>query len=55
MKEFDTEYACIICSIATGKPVEFFLALPARDGVALKNKVGSFFYGDTLMSEQEKS
>ena len=55
IKEFDTDYACIIASIATGKPVEFFLALPARDGVALKNKVGSFFYGDTSISEQEKN
>lgn len=55
IKEFDTDYACIICSIATGKPVEFFLALPARDGVALKNKVGSFFYSDILMSEQGKN
>ena len=55
IKEFDAGYACIICSIATGKPVEFFLALPARDGMALKNKVGSFFYSDTLMSEQEKN
>ena len=55
IKEFDTDYACIICSIATGKPDEFFLALHARDGVALKNKVGSFFYGDTSTSEREKS
>ena len=55
IKEFDVSYACIICSIATGKPVEFFRALPAKVGVELKNKVGSFFYGDTSISEQEKN
>lgn len=55
IKEFDTDYACIISSIVTGKPIEFFLALPARDGVALKNTVGRFFYSDISTSEQEEN
>lgn len=50
-KEFDINYACIVCSIATGRPVEFFLALPARDGIKIKNKVSAFFYSGTSQSE----
>ena len=55
LKEFDMKYACIVSSIATNKPVEFFLNLPARDGINLKNKVSAFFYSGISMSGVEKN
>ena len=45
IKELNVEYACIIAAMATGKPVEFFKGLPARDGNKIKAKVGAYFFG----------
>lgn len=42
MNELTTGYACILSSKATGKPVEFFEGLPAREGLKVKNIVMSF-------------
>lgn len=46
LKELNVEYACIVASIATGKPVEFFRGLPARDGNKVKTKVSAYFFGE---------
>lgn len=45
MKELNIEFACIVASIATGKPLEFFNNLPAREGNKIKTAVGSYFFG----------
>ncbi|MEK5069816.1 phage tail assembly protein [Sporosarcina sp. FSL K6-1508] len=42
MNELTTGYACILSSKATGKPIEFFEGLPAREGLKVKNIVMSF-------------
>lgn len=46
MPELSLEYACIISARATGKPVEFFKALPPREAVKIKNRVTNFLYGE---------
>jgi len=43
--ETSIAYACIIASIATGKPVEFFENLPADEGVKVKMEVMGFLFG----------
>ena len=42
MPEMTLEYACIVASIATKKPIEFFKLLPAKEAIKLKNKVMVF-------------
>jgi hypothetical protein len=37
-------YACILASKATGKPVEFFENLPAKEGIKVKAEVVSFLF-----------
>ena len=44
MNEMSMGYACIIAARATGKPIEFFSRLPAKDGLEVKNTVVGFFY-----------
>lgn len=44
--EMSLEYACIISSKATGKPVEFFQSLPPKEALKIKNRVTSFLYGE---------
>lgn len=46
MPELSLEYACIISARATGKPVEFFKALPPKEAVKIKNRVTNFLYGE---------
>lgn len=46
MPELSLEYACILSARATGKPVEFFKALPPREAVKIKNRVTNFLYGE---------
>jgi hypothetical protein len=43
-RETTLTYACIIASKATGKPIEFFENLPARESIKIKNMVVGFFY-----------
>lgn len=43
--EMTLEYACHVAAKATSLPVEFFRALPAREGLRIKNRVVAFFYG----------
>lgn len=38
------EYATYIASIVTNRPIELFDALPAKDGMNLKNMVIDFLY-----------
>ena len=42
--EFDPVYACIVAHLVTGLPIEFFKALPAKDGRSVKNVVTSYFF-----------
>lgn len=44
--ELSLEYACIISARATGKPVEFFKALPPKEAVKVKNRVTNFLFGE---------
>lgn len=44
--EMSLEYACIISSKATGKPVEFFQSLPPKEALKIKNRVTNFLYGE---------
>ena len=45
LKEMNLEYAIIVANLATGLPVEFFKALPAREGSKVKNRVSAYFFG----------
>ena len=42
--ELSLSYACFIAQRVTGKPIEFFYNLPAKEAVKLKNLVSGFFY-----------
>ena len=42
--ELSLSYACFIAQRITGKPIEFFYNLPAKEDVKLKNIVSVFFY-----------
>lgn len=42
--ELSMNYACLIAHRVTGKPIEFFYNLPAKEAVKLKNLVSGFFY-----------
>lgn len=46
LPEMSLEYACIISSRASGKPVEFFKALPPKDALKVKNRVTNFLFGE---------
>ncbi len=45
MPEVSMEYACNIAAKATQKPIEFFLQLPPREAMRVKNKVLGFLFG----------
>lgn len=45
MPEVSLEYACNIAAKATQKPIEFFLQLPPREAMRVKNKVLGFLFG----------
>lgn len=42
--ELSLNYACFIAARKTGKPIEFFHQLPAKEAIKLKNRVIDFFY-----------
>lgn len=44
MNEMSVGYSCIVAAKATGKPIEFFSRMPAKDGIEIKNMVAHFFY-----------
>jgi hypothetical protein len=44
MNEMSTGYACIIASMVSCKPVEFFEGLPANEGIKIKTVISNFFY-----------
>ena len=46
LPEMFLEYACIISSRASDKPVEFFKALPPKDALKVKNRVTNFLFGE---------
>lgn len=46
MSGLTLEYAVLVAHKVTGKPIEFFEGLPAKDATALKNRVIIFFYGE---------
>lgn len=41
--ELNLGYCLCVASVATGKPLEFFNKLPAREGMKIKNAVALFF------------
>ena len=41
----DRGYCELLAARVTGKPLEFFQRLPARDAIALKSKIVGFLYG----------
>lgn len=41
--EMSANYAFIIASLGTGKPVEFFTGLPLKDSTKVKNRVRTCF------------
>lgn len=43
--EMSLPYAIYMAARVTGKPLEFFQQLPAREAVKLKNLVAGFLYG----------
>ena len=43
--EMEMGYCELLAARVTGKPLEFFQRLPARDAIALKSKIVVFFYG----------
>lgn len=46
LPEMSLEYACLISSRASGKPVEFFKFLPPKEALKVKNCVTGFLYGE---------
>lgn len=46
LPEMSLEYACLISHRASGKPVEFFKALPPKEALKVKNRVTNFLYGE---------
>ena len=47
LPEMSLEYACIFAAKATDMPVEFFQNLPPKEAIKVKNRVTSFFYGES--------
>lgn len=45
MPEVSMEYACHLAARAAKLPVEFFTGLPARELMAVKNRVMGFLFG----------
>lgn len=45
MPEVSLEYACVLASKATQRPVEFFLGLPPKQAMKVKNRVMGFLFG----------
>ncbi len=45
LPEMSLQYATIIAARITGKPIEFFTRLPAREAIKLKNIVSGFIFG----------
>lgn len=45
MPEVSLEYACNIAARATKLPVEFYLQLPPREAIKIKNRVMVFLFG----------
>lgn len=45
LPEMSVQYACIIAARITGKPIEFFTGLPAKEAIKLKNVVSGFIFG----------
>lgn len=46
MPEMSLGYAMFIAARVTGKPIEFFRRLPAKEALKVKNRVTNFFYGE---------
>jgi len=44
--ETNIEYLLVLASFASGRPVEFFKKLNARDVVKIKNRVTGFFFSE---------
>lgn len=44
--ELDPCYAAIVGSLVTGKPIEFFYGLPAKELFQLKKVISGFFFGE---------
>ena len=44
--EMTIQYACLMAAQVTGKPIEFFNCLPAKEAIKLKNMVTGFFYDE---------
>lgn len=45
LPEMSVQYACIIAARITGRPIEFFTGLPAKEAIKLKNVVSGFIFG----------
>lgn len=45
MPEMSLQYACVIASRVTKRPIEFFTGLPAKEAMKLKNIVTGFIFG----------
>jgi len=44
--ELDPGYAAIVGSLVTGKPVEFFRSLPAKELAKVKRVISGFFFSE---------
>lgn len=44
LKEMNVEFACIVASMVTDKPVEFFNGLPGREGGKIQKQVSAYFF-----------
>ena len=44
--ELDPGYAAIVGSMVTGKPIEFFKSLPAKELAKVKRVVSGFFFSE---------
>lgn len=45
MNEMTVGYSCILAAKGSNHPVEFFLTLPAKEGIKVKNAVMGFLNG----------
>ena len=45
LPEVSLEYACNLASKATTQPIEFFLCLPPKEAIKVKNRVMGFLFG----------
>ncbi|MBQ8144622.1 MAG: hypothetical protein IJ042_07530 [Butyricicoccus sp.] len=43
--QMNIEYVHYMAHVVTGRPLEFFAGIPARDDLRLKNLVTGFLYG----------